>query len=156
MSFTTAIAQHITEAYEGNNWSDVSVASVLEDISPEEATTGTEASPNTIAMLLYHMAFFNNAICERLKGGEPVIGDANGFDMPEIHTEIEWQQLVSNAFLSAKNLAIAIAAFPEEQLFDSKPAGRDTYYKKLHGVIEHNYYHLGQIQILKGLIKHRR
>jgi hypothetical protein len=31
--------------------------------------------------------------------------------------------------------------------------GKGSFYKKLQGVIEHNYYHLGQIVILKNLIK---
>lgn len=153
MQSTGIISKHLSEAFEGGNWSDVWVRDIVQDISLPEAITITEASPNSIASLIYHMMAYNKAICRRLNGEEPQIGEANGFDMPALHNEQDWQQLLFDAFTSARALADAIGDFPEKKLFDEKPPGKGTYYKKIHGVIEHNYYHLGQIRILKGLIR---
>ena len=153
MKICPAIATQILEAYEGNNWSEVCVKDVVADIQFEEAVAITEASPNSIAALLYHMMFYNNAVCQRLRGEEPHIGSDNGFDLPTLKGGNDWQQLISDAMESAKNLSMAIADFREVNLFKENPAGLGTFYKKMHGVIEHNYYHLGQIMILKKLIR---
>ncbi len=156
MNLSQVIASHVMEAYFGNSWSDVCVRDIVKDIQYDEAITISAASPNTIAALLYHIMFYNKAICQRLRGEEPQIGEANGFDLPPLKSESDWKQLVSDAMEAAEKLADAIRNFPQEKLFDEKPEGKGTYYKKFHGVIEHNYYHLGQIMILKKLIRSSR
>lgn len=153
MRLTRNMATHIIEAYEGNSWSDVCVKEIVQDINFAEAVAITKASPNSIASLLYHMMFYNNAICQRLRGEEPQVGSANGFDHPPLENENDWQKLVVDAMESARNLSKAMEHFPEEDLFRENPVGKGTFYKKFHGVIEHNYYHLGQIMMLKKLIR---
>ncbi len=153
MNLPEAMALHVTEAYFGNSWSDVCVKDVVGDIQYKEGISITTASPNTIAALLYHIMFYNKAIIQRIRGEEPLISESNGFDLPPLKSESDWEQLVSDAMDAAMQLADAIRNFPQEKLFDEKPAGKGTFYKKFHGVIEHNYYHLGQIMILKKLIR---
>lgn len=153
MTINQLIATHLTEAFEGNNWSDVNVKDTLDDITFEEAITLTNASPNTIAALLYHMTFYNKAVCTRLRGEEPTINDANGFDLPPLKDENDWIRLKQDAFIAARELADRIKTFADDRLPEENPPGKGTFYKKLHGVIEHNYYHLGQIVILKNLIR---
>ncbi len=153
MDIHQMIATHLQEAFEGNNWSDVNVKDTLHGITFAEATTVTPASPNTIATLLYHMTFYNKAICERLMGNEPAINEANGFDAPPLTGEQSWLQLKNEAFIAAGRLVDCIRNFPDKRLTEENPPGKGTFYKKLHGVIEHNYYHLGQIVILKNLVR---
>ncbi|RNI35777.1 DinB family protein [Hanamia caeni] len=153
MKITQLIAAHLQEAFEGNNWSDVNVKDTLDGITFRQATHVTNASPNTIAALLYHMTFYNKAIKQRLQGIEPEISAANGFDLQPITSEHDWVQLKKNAFDTVNELASAIRDFPDERLPEESPVGKGSFYKKLQGVIEHNYYHLGQIVILKNLIK---
>ncbi|MGN6265798.1 MAG: DinB family protein [Ginsengibacter sp.] len=153
MKIAELIATHLEEAFAGNNWSDVNVKDTLDGITFQEATTVTRASSNTIAALLYHMTFYNRAIRQRLQGLEPEVSAANGFDLPPIISEYDWEQLKKNAFHTVNELANAIRNFPDERLGEENPAGKGSFYKKLQGIIEHNYYHLGQIVILKNLIK---
>ena len=139
MKITQLIAAHLQEAFEGNNWSDVNVKDTLDGITFRQATHVTNASPNTIK--------------QRLQGIEPEISAANGFDLQPITSEHDWVQLKKNAFDTVNELASAIRDFPDERLPEESPVGKGSFYKKLQGVIEHNYYHLGQIVILKNLIK---
>lgn len=153
MNYSEAIALHVTEAYEGNSWSDVCVKDIVEDIQYREAVAITAASTNTMASILHHIMFYNKAICQRLRGEEPYINDANGFDLPPLKNENDWKRLINDAMDAASEMAEAIRKFPQEKLFEENPVGKGTFYKKFHGVIEHNYYHLGQIMILKKLIR---
>lgn len=153
MKITEAIAIQLLEVFEGNNWTDVDVHQTLQEVKWNEAIGVTNASPNTIASILYHIGFYNWVIQQRLKGDNPDINAANGFDVAEIKNEQDWEELKSNVFQSAKELAQAIDTYPEEKLFLPVIKDGSTFYKSVHGVIEHAHYHLGQIVLLKNLIR---
>jgi hypothetical protein len=153
MKITEAIAQHITEAVEGVNWTEVDLKNVLADVSFEEAATLTNASTNTIAAIVYHLNYYNIKLLERVKGITNPVNASNGFDMQVLKNAEEWNVLRKENITSTKALAVAVSAFPEEKLFDINPANGLTFYKNLHGCVEHIYYHLGQIFILKTLIR---
>ncbi len=153
MELINHIAQHIMDVHTGDNWTDVNIKNTLQNISLKEAITVTNSSANTIAALLHHIIFYNEVVFERLKGNIPLISDANGFDVPALTRENDWLELQEKNYQSAQNLAEAVKQFPEEKLFEPVIANSSTVYKTLHGVIEHTHYHLGQIVIIKNLVK---
>lgn len=153
MKLTSLIAQHLIEVHEGNNWTDVNLADTLKDVSAEEATTLTQASPNTIASLLHHITFWNRLMIKRMQGIDVFVDEKNGYNVPPVQTEEDWQQLQIDNNLSAHELAAAIAAFDESLLPESLIFGKSSAYKNLQGTVEHVHYHLGQMVILKKLIK---
>jgi uncharacterized damage-inducible protein DinB len=153
MKITSQIASHIMEVYEGDNWTDVGIADTIKDLTVEEATTVTPASANTIAAILYHLKFYNEVVFQRLNGVAPEINDANGFDWPGLNNENDWQQFKDAVHASFVQLADAAKNFPEERLNEATPNGGSSYYKNLHGICEHAHYHLGQIVLLRKLVR---
>ena len=155
MSVSEAIAQHLLDIHFGENWTDSWITQTLQDVSRKEAVQVTAGSVNTIAALLYHITFYNRVIEQRLKGTDPYINEANGFDLPALHSDEDWEALKADNLQSAKDLAILIKGLPDTQLQQSmlNIPGSGSYYRQLHGVIEHAHYHLGQIVILKNLIR---
>jgi len=153
MKITELIAQHITEVFEGNNWTDVNIKDTIDDIDYREATTVTKASYNTIAALLHHLSFYNDVVSMRLMGINPEIDEINGFNVPAIKNEHDWQLLKDAVFASAANLSDAVRKFPEEKINDLTVTEHSTYYKTLHGLAEHAHYHLGQIVLIKKLVR---
>jgi uncharacterized damage-inducible protein DinB len=153
MKLTEVIAQHIIAVHQGENWTDVNIYDTLSDVDIKEATTITKASKNSIAALVHHIRFYNDVVLERLSGIYPAINEANGFDVPAINTEDDWMQLKQGIIQSAYNLAAAVSAFDEKSIFNLTVTGEETYYKMLHGISEHAHYHLGQIVLIKKLIR---
>ena len=153
MKTTELIAQHITEVFEGGNWTDVNMRATLRNINYKEATAVTKASYNTIAALVYHISFYNEIVLKRLQGINPIIASSNGFDLPPLKNEEDWIKLKERCFQSAHSLAAAVIKFPEEKLRELTVTGHSTHYKTLHGIAEHAHYHLGQIVLLKKLVK---
>jgi uncharacterized damage-inducible protein DinB len=152
MKLTDLISFHIKEVYEGNNWTDVNIADTIKGINWQQAQQQTAGSTNTIASLLHHLYYWNGIIRQRMKGETPVIPEMNGYDVPVLNNEEEWNTLKEKTHQSFTELADAVKNFPEEKLQDNYASSiPSTYYRNFQGIVEHAYYHLGQIVILKKL-----
>ena len=152
MKTTELIAQHILEVHEGNNWTDSAIEAALADVTVSDATRQTVASPNTIASLLHHITSWNRLMVQRINGVDKQEPEGNGYNMPPLQTEAEWQALKADNINSAHELAAAIRAFDESKLQLPILPGYSSAYKNLQGTSEHIHYHLGQMVILKQLI----
>lgn len=150
MEITALIAQHLLDVHLGDNWTDVNLTDTLKDVTAAEALVVTDASPNTIASLLHHISYWNRHMIGRMNGYEAAIPAANGYDLP---VDLDWEQLKADNAASAQELAAAIRAFDPARLAQPILPGFSTAYKNLQGTVEHVHYHLGQIVIIKKLLK---
>lgn len=155
MDLIAHIAEHILEVYEGDNWTEVTVKKTLSDVSLREATTISHASPNTIASIIFHMRFYNDIILQRCRGIAPGIdATTNGFNVHALTSQDEWEALKEDCGNSFKALHSEVVHMHESHLWDTSPNANSPIFKQLIGITEHNYYHLGQIVIIKNLIRH--
>lgn len=112
------------------------------------------ASFNTIAQLTYHINYYLQGILEVFQGGELTIRDQYSFDLPAIQSECDWQNLTNKYLKNAKLFVSSVAQFSEDQLqedFVKKEYG--SYQRNIEAVIEHSYYHLGQLVLIKKEIE---
>ena len=111
------------------------------------------ANLNTIAALTYHINYYLAGISNVFGGGTLDIRDKYSFDLPAIETEKDWMNLVNEFLTNAEKFASQVEKIPDEKLdevFVDEKYG--TYLRNIEGVIEHSYYHLGQIAIIKKMI----
>lgn len=154
MDIKSLVSQHIREVLKGN-WSDIFLTDVLQDVTLDEANF-IPPSKNSIAMLVHHLKFYNDVVILRLQNDtRPVNYETNGFDVPVLSSGESWQQLKEDTFSSFIKLAEEVEAMPEGKLFELTPSGSATFYKTLHGVVEHAHYHMGQMMIIKKLIRNK-
>ena len=109
---------------------------------------------NTIAVLMFHINYYVEGILPVFDGGDLEIRDKYSFDAPEFTSEKQWEEYKTKVLKNADVLADKINQFDDtiiNQSFVEEKYG--TYYRNLNGTIEHTYYHLGQIVILKKLIE---
>ncbi len=110
------------------------------------------SSLNTIAILAQHLHYYINGINTVLKGGSLDIRDKYSFDFPPITSPEGWQQFLSRFWHDAEEFALWIEQMPVETLdavFVEEKYG--SYRRNIDAMIEHGYYHLGQIVLLKKL-----
>ena len=153
MIITHLIAAHIRKVYEGSNWTEVSIAGAISNISFQQARQLTAASPNTIASILHHLSYWNEIMRQRMQNNNPEITADNGFYIEALKNEDDWQALKQEAHQSFIQLADAVLHFPDELLDTTYTTGKSTYYKNLQGIAEHAHYHLGQMVIIKNLLQ---
>lgn len=154
MTTTQQISTQLIQFYAEENWTGVNFKNTLSGITWQHAVTKVYDF-NTIAALVFHINFYVVAILQVLEGEEITANDKFSFDVPDIHSEREWSQLLDKTYRDGQRLAGLISYLPEEQLKSIFTDNRHgTYYRNIHGVIEHAYYHLGQIVLIKKILLH--
>lgn len=152
MQVTKQIAKHLRELYFGKNWTWSSMQEHLTDVTWEQAIKKVHGF-NTIAALTYHIHYYVAAAMGVLQGKPLTSKDADSFTHPHIQNAQDWQALLDTVWKDAETFAALIEQLPDSQLeeiFRSEEYG--TYYRNLNGIIEHSYYHLGQIVLVKKLV----
>ena len=147
------MAKHLKDVHFGGNWTVSNLKETLADVTWQQATTQVY-SFNTIAMLIYHINYFISAVTEVLQGKPLNAKDAYSFSHPPVHSQEDWENLLSKTWTDAENFAALIAQLPESQLWESFTDPKyGNYYRNLQGIIEHTHYHLGQIVLIKKIVQ---
>lgn len=153
MHTSQMIAKHFREVHFGGNWTWVNLRDTLNDVTWEEAIQQREGS-NTIAVLTFHINYFVDAVRKVLEGGPLDSHDKFSFTHPPINNEAGWQRLLEKVWSDAEQFSALVEKLPDDRLHaDMADPKYGTWYRNLHGIIEHSHYHLGQIVILKKLFR---
>jgi len=124
----------------------------LENLPLEIAQTKV-GDLNTIVILAQHVHYYIKGVTVVFKGGNLEIKDAYSFDFSPLASEADWQSFLITFFNDAEEFANLVEQIPEKTLnddFTDKKYG--TFQRNIDGIIEHCYYHLGQIVLIKKLI----
>ena len=125
---------------------------LLLSISWVQATKKT-GTLNTISAITQHINYYISGILNVFKGGNLEIKDKYSFDFPPIKTKKSWENVLQELFVNSKKLAKYIEQMSAEQLeqtFVKEKYG--SYRRNIEALIEHSYYHLGQISLIKKII----
>lgn len=124
----------------------------LSNINLETATKKIE-NFNTIADLTQHILYYLKGLNEFFQKGTLTISDTYSFDFPPITCEEDWAQIKSNFFTEASIFATIVEKFTETQLNETFVKNEyGTFERNIDAMIEHCYYHLGQIVLLRKFI----
>ncbi|WP_433815954.1 DUF1572 domain-containing protein [Flavobacterium johnsoniae] len=108
---------------------------------------------NTIAILAQHIHYYINGLNQVFKGGTLDIKDKFSFDFPPIQSQEEWNSFLEKFWNDSQKFASFVEQMPDEKLnepFVDEKYG--TYRRNIDCMIEHSYYHLGQIVLIKKLL----
>jgi len=152
MNTAKEIARHIREIHVGNNWTDSCIKDAVQDITWQEAIA-KPIEANTIAMLVFHMNFYLNIVHERLSGGGLNFTQEESFAVPVIANENDWQQMLNKTFVDAEAFAKTVEQLSDERLMEEIAKDHGSVYKNVQGIAEHNHYHLGQLVLIKKILR---
>ena len=156
MNEIARIVDQLEREHAGEPWHGSPLSVILEGITWQQAAARPLTGAHSIWELVLHMAGWKNEVRHRLEGapaGEPEEGDwpAVGHVGPDA-----WAAAVDKLQLAHRLLVSAVKDFPEQNLYipindarEQVPGAGTTYYELLHGIVQHDVYHAGQIAILK-------
>lgn len=152
MNTPAQIAKHFRDVHFGGNWTFSNLKDHLADVNWQQATTKVY-SFNTIATLVFHTNYFVGAVTKVLQGGPLDAKDIYSFDHPPIHSQEDWEAMLNKTWADAETFARLIEQLPENKLGETFVEEKyGTYYRNLHGIIEHTHYHLGQLVLIKKIL----
>ena len=110
-------------------------------------------SLNTIAVLAQHIHYYISGVLNVFNGGTLDIKDQFSFDFPEINAQEQWNLVLNKFWNDAEEFALKVEAMSDEKLdsvFVDEKYG--SYRRNIEAMIEHSYYHLGQIVLIKKML----
>jgi uncharacterized damage-inducible protein DinB len=149
MSEARRIKDQLRRAFEGEAWHGPSLMELLADVTAERATAKPIPGVHSIWELVLHIAFWEDISRKRIEGDDSKYQAEDGLFTVTESSEAAWQQALEK--LRNINVALreAIATLDDDKLKE-KAAGQEySIYFLLHGVIQHDLYHAGQIALLK-------
>lgn len=153
MNISESLANHLHQAYFGVNWTERDLQSTLSDVTFKQAIHKVDGF-NTILALAFHVNYFVHEVIPVFKGGELKASDAFSFGHPKIGSEEDWKEFKETLWEDARALVKCIRDFPLdgwENIFVDEKYG--SYFSNILGIIEHIHYHLGQIVVVKKMIR---
>jgi uncharacterized damage-inducible protein DinB len=143
------IADQLRRAFDGGAWHGPALLELLEDMDAARAAARPLPDVHSIWELVLHIAVWDAVACRRLSGEKcQPTGTAN-FPPVAKPTAAAWRKAVGEARRTHAVLVKTVATLPGSRLHDRVPGKRYDFYHLLHGVVQHELYHSGQIAILK-------
>ena len=125
----------------------------LSNINIEQANKSVK-NLNTIATLTFHINYYISGLNDFFETGELTIKDEFSFDVQELKNDFQWTELKEDLINNSQQFIKHLSNFTDDQLdqvFVKNEYG--TYLRNIDAMIEHAYYHLGQVSLIKKMIE---
>jgi len=153
MTRNIIIAGRLREVFLNGYWiANTNYKEQIQSIDWRQATQKT-GNLNTIAALIYHVNYYMAGLLNAFENGKLEISDKFSFDVPQIGSEATWNNLVADFLNNAEKFASKVEQMNDsifDQTFFDEKYG--SYLRNIEGIIEHSYYHLGQISLIRKMI----
>ena len=146
-------------AHDGDPWHGSPVKEILRGLTHEQAARRPPNGAHSIWALVLHMTGWRNEVARRAAGeaaAEPAGGDYPDIGDP---TEGRWKDALEALDASHARLVTIVEGLSDDHLLKptndprNRPLGTGvTYYVLLHGIVQHDAYHAGQIAILRRVL----
>jgi len=150
------ISDQFRRAFDGNAWHGPSVIALLEGVTAAQAASRPIPAAHSIWQLVSHIAAWERACLRRLNGDPAQLTDEEDWPAVSDISEVAWQKTKDELVATHQQLLDKIGGLDDARL--NQPIINDpstTYssvYVTLHGGVQHDLYHAGQIAILKKAV----
>ena len=150
------IIDQLHRMFEGGAWHGPSLREALDGVSFELATKRLGQSSHSIFDLVHHMAAWTGEVHERLKGRAPQLpGEGDFPTRAGVPTEADWDAVRQRLETQHATLIADLEFLDPDRLQEvigsaSAPLGSGRpLVAVLHGLVQHNAYHIGQVILLR-------
>ena len=143
------IQKQLQRAFAGKAWHGPSLLELLADVDAVKAAARPIAGAHSIWELVLHIAAWDKAVAGRLGGGRGEVSDEDNFPVVADTSEASWQKAIETLKQNHGELMEAIGKVEDGRLDKPVVEGMSSVYTHMHGAIQHDLYHAGQIAILK-------
>jgi uncharacterized damage-inducible protein DinB len=143
------IADQLKRAFEGDAWHGPAVLEVLEGVNARAAASKPLAGAHSIWELVLHIAAWDGAIRRRMDGQALQLTDEQDFPAVKDTSDSAWREALHTLRIRHAELIEGVLSMPDHRLTSQVPGKDYDFYHMLHGAVQHELYHAGQIALLK-------
>lgn len=147
MSEAHRLGDQMRLAYDGDAWHGPSLVSLLDQVPVGRAHDQVIPGAHSVAELVQHMAFWKEVVRRRTEGD--AVADANQRDWRHVDpATATWDVLRARLHQAHHDLVLRVEGLTDARLEESVPGQAISLYVMLHGVVQHDVYHAGQVAML--------
>src|SRR5579871_685100 len=149
MSEMERIRDQFERGWDGDAWHGTPLWTMLQGVTAEQAHARPIAGAHTIAEIVQHLAYWRWATVERIEG--QLVSPSHDEQWPPVQDtgEAAWKEALALLQARQQVLMQKLGKLSDGQL-TNPIAGRDyDVYVQLHGTLQHDIYHAGQIALLQ-------
>ena len=153
MSEVARIRDQFRRAFDGEAWHGPSVLALLKGVTAEQAAAHPIAGAHSIWELTQHIRAWEGACLRRLNGDPAQLPDSEDWSPVSEYNEAAWdktkQELIDTHQQLLQKLESLDDSRLDEPIINDPQIPFSSVYVTLHGGVQHDLYHAGQIAILK-------
>lgn len=149
LSEAARIADQLRRAFDGSAWHGPALLELLTDVDAATAAAKPLKDVHSIWGLALHIAVWDAAGSRRLAGEKTQPKGEDNFPLVPKPTAANWRQAIRQVSQAHRALVKTVESLPDSRLWERVPGKRYDFYHMLHGIVQHELYHAGQIAILK-------
>lgn len=144
-------------AYDGLNWYGQPLLKMLDGVTATEAAQKPIPTAHSIWEIILHMTAWTREVARRLRGGTDYEPEGGDWPSTPRMSDQAWNSTLNDLASAHNELLRVLDSFPEDRLSELVQSEREkqagiNFYLMLHGLVEHNVYHSGQIVLMRKLI----
>jgi uncharacterized damage-inducible protein DinB len=154
MEESARINDQLKRAYEGTAWHGPSLKELLHGVTGQQAAAKPIPHAHSIWEIVLHISAWEAVAASRIERG--VLEDpSNEEDWPAVTDTSEEAWATTLQQVADRHMALreVISRLDDAKLREVLPVRNYSVYFLLHGVVQHDLYHAGQIALLKKCIQ---
>jgi len=150
------IADQHERAFDGDPWYGFSLMKLLSGVDARKATARPIPEAHSIWEIVLHVTAWEGAMLVRLQSGSVALPEDGDWPAIQGTGEDEWQRVLNHLKHTHRTLCETIRNVSPWRMDEMLGSERDlatgggySVGGSLHGIIQHNVYHAGQVALLK-------
>jgi len=143
------IADQLKRSLHGDAWHGSSVSDVLANVNASTASAKPLPGAHSIWEIVLHITAWEQIVLDGLVNRERNAVRPNDWPAPPTTDESEWHEALAELNSIGDQLCDSILRLDDSRLDEAAVEGSPSVYMVLHGLVQHNLYHAGQIALLK-------
>ncbi|MFT3793910.1 DinB family protein [Flavobacterium sp.] len=148
MKETARLQKMFADLYAGDPWLDVTITGTLSNLNAQQATYRPGENWNSIWEITNHLILWRENVLERIKGQTMVSPEDNYFRPVADTSDRAWESTLQQLQNTQQAWIAFLDQMREEKMEKVYSINHMTYADHIHGIIQHDAYHLGQIVML--------
>jgi len=136
------------DLFAGSPWIDVTIMGTLKGISSKNASKKISVNQNSIWEIVNHLISWRLNVLQRVQGKVINTPGNNYFEPITDSSPSAWERTLKELQDSQTQWLEFLKQLRPNTFSKVYPNNKMTYYEHIHGIIQHDAYHLGQITLL--------